>query len=167
MSPKISDLGQSILSFTIIVSGYTDAFSYKILNVVTFPAMAAGLLISYIEGGWKQFGINIFILLILYLFGMLGLMGMGDLKLLMAITALCGINRSLDILLAGLISTILYALLLNPSEVLFCLAGIFPLIRMILQTIPIKQKKNTITYGIPFGFFILIGYSIIRILEYA
>ena len=73
----------------------------RIPNGLVFPGMAAGFLLTW--SGFPDFGWKLLMILFLYFFGMLGLMGMGDLKLWMMEAAFVGAARStLSVLFASL-----------------------------------------------------------------
>ncbi|RMF59328.1 MAG: prepilin peptidase [Calditrichaeota bacterium] len=78
----------------VVLSSYTDLRYQKIRNVHTFPAMCAGLLLGGLERGWSGLGwagagLGLGLLLMGVLF-VLGVMKAGDVKLAMALGALCG-----------------------------------------------------------------------------
>lgn len=71
------------------IGAYTDCRWRRVPNYLTFPAMAAGLICSFCTG-WEIGVARVVLVLILFGFGALNLVGLGDLKLLMAIGALTG-----------------------------------------------------------------------------
>lgn len=83
--------------FTVLVTlvitmtaAVTDSRFGKIPNLLTFPAILLGLLYAFFRfGPWIGFE-RILLLALLFLLGTLSLVGMGDLKLMMAIGALNG-----------------------------------------------------------------------------
>jgi len=94
----ISPLGFWLTTIVLVVflaiCAYTDATKSKIYNKVTFPAMAAGLLLNTIFGGvegfkWSLLGWAVG-MAIQWIPFMLGLAKAGDVKLLAAVGALKG-----------------------------------------------------------------------------
>ena len=97
------------LIILLIVTGIAalcDVKEKKIPNWVTFPGMFIGLFLSgdFNEVLWKVIG-----LILIFFFGMLGLMGLGDIKLWMATCALTGFLQSCAIVIV--------------AEILFLVAG--------------------------------------------
>ena len=85
------------IQFTVIVSiavttvgAYTDYRWKRILNVITLPAMLFGVAYGFLVGGIGRGIERVVLMAIMYGIGALGLLGMGDLKLLMAIGTLNG-----------------------------------------------------------------------------
>ena len=81
--------------FTLAVVGASACFDAKyrrVPNYITFPAMVIGLLLAGFPFT-KESYIRLFALLIIFLLGQNRLMGMGDLKMIMAVAALRGIGR--------------------------------------------------------------------------
>lgn len=77
----------------LIISAITDTKKGKIYNKVTMPAIAIGIILSFIVS-LKTGLIAILSLIALFFLGMTKLFGMGDLKLLMALSSLLGIISS-------------------------------------------------------------------------
>lgn len=83
-----------ILFIALSISLYTDVKNRKILNVVTFPTMLAGLLWHSVTNGFDGFTFSILGIIagfaLLFIPYALGGMAAGDVKLLMAVGALQG-----------------------------------------------------------------------------
>lgn len=88
----------------LIISAILDTKTMRIPNWLTFGGMGLGLLITYIIS-WQTGLINTGVILLLFFLGMTGFVGLGDLKLLMAMVALQGWLPSLITL--GLASLLL------------------------------------------------------------
>lgn len=85
------DLTTIVVSVVVaVIATICDFQAGKIPNLLTFPAMAAGLVHAFACHGMGTGLERCFLLIILFLFGGLSLMGMGDLKLLMAFGTLNG-----------------------------------------------------------------------------
>ncbi len=83
------------LLFLVIVSAvYNDIRSFKIKNLVTYPAVVLGIFINtYLYGieGFKDTIIAVFIpIIVLFIFFALRMLGAGDIKLYCAIGAIMG-----------------------------------------------------------------------------
>lgn len=93
----------------LVISAITDMKTRKVPNVVTFPAMILGIVLTATMNGSDML-FRIVWLVFLFFFGTLGLMGMGDLKLLMALVALRGMGETSLTLLFGSLLLIAYCL---------------------------------------------------------
>ncbi len=87
------------------VSVYTDQKSGKVLNKITFPAMLCGIILACLDNGMKGLadslsGMAIGLALFIIPF-IMGLLGAGDVKLLMAVGALLGPNMTFQSFLFG------------------------------------------------------------------
>lgn len=150
----------SILGITLLISFITDIRNRRILNIVTFPAMAIGLLYYTITLGFQGFlysGAGLLIgfslLLIPYL---LGGMGAGDVKLLAAVGALTGTSFVLHsffytALIGGVIGLILlmkrsgiWNVFKSPTYTLYSLLNVKGI-----------SKNSGVTY--PYGVAITLG----------
>lgn len=70
-----------------VIAAVCDCKTRKIPNWLTFSAVSIGVIATFLQG-WRE-GLSLLVVLsILFFFGMLRLLGMGDLKLLMALAAL-------------------------------------------------------------------------------
>lgn len=103
-----------VLSVVLLVSAGTDLWRKTIYNLVTLPAMIAGLILGWYYGGLAGLGWSALALaacgLLLLLPFMLGGMGGGDVKLMAAVGALSGLNFALH--------TLLYACMLGGTAAL-------------------------------------------------
>lgn len=154
----------SILCVTLLVSFYTDIRNRKILNIVTFPAMLAGLLYYTITLGiegllFSGSGLLVgFCLLIIpYL---MGGMGAGDVKLMAAIGALTGVSFVFQsflytALIGGVIGLLLLIKRIGISRLIKQPRYIIPFFFSIKGVLPEKGGKSNIYF--PYGVAITLG----------
>lgn len=97
-------IANAILIVVLSLCLITDIRQRKIYNIITFPALAAGLILSSTLYGFeglldslKGIGLVLVVLIIPFI---MGGMGAGDVKLLMAVGALMGFTFAFEVLLA-------------------------------------------------------------------
>lgn len=99
-----------------VVSILTDLLFGKIYNWTTLPAVVLGLLLSFILLGWQGGALALLsVLLALLLYGglfWLGVMGAGDVKLLMALGAWGGVGFTFQVAVLGILCGGVYGLFL-------------------------------------------------------
>ena len=95
---------------TLILASIWDIRTHRIPNAVTIPAILIGLVLTAIFR-LDTMPLTVIALVLLFFFGALNLMGQGDIKLIMAITAICGLT-------AALISTGIAAILIVGIQIL-------------------------------------------------
>jgi prepilin peptidase CpaA len=98
-----------------IIASITDVAKFKVYNLLTFPCFAAGLVYACASVGWQGFWLSLFgaalgltILLIPYL---MGGVGAGDVKFVMAVGTWIGPTLLIPAILIGCVSTIIYFLI--------------------------------------------------------
>lgn len=138
-------ISTSITIIMLIIATVIDRKTRKIPNWLTFPCITAGIIISFLSS--VNCGITAIIsLIVLFILGMTGFVGIGDLKLIMAVTALQGP-------IAGFISLVIAACLLVYTHVI-----------KQKNTVNMKRliDKDLACEGIkvPFAQYILLGYAI-------
>lgn len=104
-----------ITAWLLLISSYTDLKRRKVYNSITFPAMAAGLILCAATSAIHLPG-RMISLAVWFFMGALHLMGMGDLKLLMAVCAIWGFRTSLFSLLFGCLFLAAYSTVMDPKE---------------------------------------------------
>jgi prepilin peptidase CpaA len=99
-----------------LIAGWTDLRSRRIPNWLTVPALAIGLVLNFVVGGWSGLKIGLFGaglgLLLLMPFVLLRSLGAGDWKLAGALGAFVGRELLIDLLLGSVFVAGLMALIL-------------------------------------------------------
>lgn len=99
----------------LLISSYTDLTRRKVYNKVTYPAIIAGLILCAVTS-IRHLPERMLSLAVWFFMGALQLMGMGDLKLLMAVCAIWGFRTSLYSLLSGCLLLAAYSTVMDPVE---------------------------------------------------
>lgn len=90
--------------FVAVIATVCDCRTGRIPNLLTFPAMLSGLVYAFVQYGIGTGIERCVLLIILFLIGALSLVGMGDLKLMMALGALNGLQcLAVTVLIAALL----------------------------------------------------------------
>lgn len=144
-------LTQSLTMITLICAAYSDVKSRRIPNNLTFPVMGIGLLLAgfpfraeaYIRiAGW----------LVLYMVGRARLMGMGDLKLCMAVLCMRGIHDTWVMFVSGLLIMTCYCFITDRENTIYAFKNVYNMIfyhgKLVIQS----TKKY------PFAVFLALGY---------
>ena len=108
-------IGISAALVTLILATILDIRHRRIPNIITLPAILFGLVLTSVFQ-MKAMPLIVIALVLLFFFGALHLMGQGDIKLIMALTTICGL---FDALISAGIAAILIVgiqVLLHPSE---------------------------------------------------
>lgn len=149
----------SILAALLIlgVSAYYDSNTMKIPNQVTFPAILAGLVYSLIFFHTGSFFSRLAAIAVLFFFGMLDLMGMGDLKLCMAVTAWAGWKHTLFMVLFASLFMLLYCAMEDRAKTW---KEIKATILKLVYRIPVNGRNGKCY---PFSVFLLLGFLVARI----
>ncbi len=91
----------------LLVSSVFDIKKKKIPNFITFPAIFLGLILTGIGMSANELLFRILGITVLFVLSTLRFLGMGDIKLIMAIIALRGIKTAFAVLACGLILSII------------------------------------------------------------
>lgn len=135
----------------LLIAVYTDVRYRKIPNIIVFPSMAIGLLLCGFPFRWESYYRLIWVFFFFFL-GSFRLMGMGDLKLCMAITILRGIEESSLMLFFGSISLLVYCFITERNNTLLMLKDTYYFFAYNTKIIKRSDKQY------PFAVFLSIGY---------
>lgn len=135
----------------LLISAITDYTSYRVYNIITFPSMLAGLLLCRFPFSASSC-IRLAWMVVFFLIGQLHLMGMGDLKLCMAVIALRGIEEAAWMLLSGAILLFLYCFITDRSNTVLMLKDTCNTLFYHTPVIKRTDKKY------PFAVFLALGY---------
>lgn len=149
------------LIFTYILLGLASYYDLKIRripNKLTFFCMILGLMFSkfpYTE----ESHIRVIGCIVLFLLGSFRLMGLGDIKLCMAVMCLRGIQETVWMMAGGIVLLFLYCIWKEPKGIKSSFEGIYQFFR---YRIPIQIRSQE-TY--PFAVFLGIAYTVLSICE--
>ena len=114
---NLTFLISSLLAAVIcLAAAIIDIKKTRIPNIITFPAIITGLIITAFERSASDLIISVTVIVALFFIGMLNIIGLGDIKLLMAVTALCGAKMCGYSFIIGIMLLCLYAVIFNPIE---------------------------------------------------
>ena len=160
MASGRTELAAHVLVALAAVAAVTDLFRGKIYNWLTLPGIVAGMAASAATGGLSALGQSaLAVLLGLALYGWLfglGVLGGGDVKLLMAFGAWGGVRYVADVALLGiLLGGVLSAghLVVRGRAVAFArklyrfLLSV--LVRELVLETPAVDRKLTLPFGVP------------------
>ena len=129
-----------LAAVTCLAAAKTDIQKRKIPNIISFPAIIAGLVITGIYG----------CIIIFFFIGMLNIIGLGDIKLLMALTAIGGYSMALYSFAIAIFSLFVYAMITDPISIYFYIEKLKQRLR--LRRFPVDKNKKY-----PFAPFLLLG----------
>lgn len=149
----------------IAIAAYTDCRWRLIKNILTFPAIALGLLLHFLGGGWTglTFGLlglaaGFGLMLIPFVFGQ---MGGGDVKLMAALGSLLGayaiMNVFLYTTLAGGFLAMGFAVYHRRGLHTFRRAWQITRSLLIFQSVPHTESEGEQAVSIPYGLAIAVG----------
>ena len=102
-----------VVGVVTLLAACTDLWKFRVYNLLTLPALMAGLLVSTALGGWAGLGASLlgagFGLGILVVFYALGGVGAGDVKLLTAVGAWLGPFWTVHVFIASALAAGVYA----------------------------------------------------------
>ena len=136
----------------LIISAITDIKTKKILNIITFPSMLLGILLMVIFKQYSFIGIRLIWMSVFFLLGTTGMVGLGDIKLLMAMTSLRGIEETSMALLLGAVFLAIYCFITETSMMKQIIRETFHYFTLKTEIVRISEKKY------PFAVFVFAGY---------
>src|SRR5579859_3369365 len=142
----------ALLIALVSIAAVTDLLERRIYNLVTMPALLAGLALQTAAGaGWSSLGGALLAGLPFFLLFALGKMAAGDVKLLMAIGALGGIQVAVGV--------VILSTLLGGGVALASLVVRRRLGDLLLLGRPIPGGSLTMPFGVPIAAatFIVVG----------
>lgn len=147
------DLVVLITGIVLIIATINDLINRKISNYITIPAFFVGIVLTLLYDP-KGIVLKIFFIALYFFIGMLGIIGLGDIKLLMAITCIYGVENTAYIFFGAVILLFLYCFITRPGET----------IKMIKNTINVfLYKTKVIVYSkekYPFAVFMLSSFLV-------
>lgn len=105
-----------IAAVTCLAAAAFDIKKGIIPNKLTFSMILVGLAINVCLFAWKELIISLMVIIALFFIGMLDIIGLGDIKLIMAVTAVGGAKMSGAAFLIGILALCFYAVFFNPYE---------------------------------------------------
>lgn len=145
---------QLLITMTIlIIAAINDYLYFKVPNYITFPSIIIGLVLSFYISPTTCL-LRIMCIVILFFAGMLNFIGMGDLKLIMAILALNGLYYTAVVVLIGALCLMIYCLVTDYKSMILSLKNTVRFFTLQTPIIPINDEKY------PFAFFMALGYPI-------
>ncbi len=152
-----------IISITLLIlATITDIKYKKIPNIITLMGMCVGVIYQIISSiilhSYNSLIINLISIIALFFIGMTGILGLGDIKLLIALTALNGIMPAVMTAGFGSLYVIVVSLITKTRE---ATEELKTGIQTLLFKLPIYQNGKSV----PFAPYMLAGYISTRILN--
>lgn len=149
-----------ILTICILsVSAVTDLFYRKVYNCFTFPAMLIGILLCGFPFSFESY-FRLFWMILFFFIGSFGIMGMGDLKLIMAVIALRGIEEATTMFIMGTFLLLGYCFITRKNETIQMLKDT----AFSISTHSPILKRTNLSY--PFATFLSAGYFLSLLIRY-
>ena len=104
-----------IMYVLLIISTYTDLKSQKVLNVLTLPTIVFGMVLPF----YNDIIARVIFLIILFLLSFLPAFGGGDIKLLMGVLSLRGVNFFINSFFLSLLYILIYIFIKEKKYALF------------------------------------------------
>ena len=105
-----------IAAVTCLAAAAFDIKKGIIPNKLTFTVIIVGLIMDICLFAWKELIISFIVIVALFFIGMLDIIGLGDIKLIMAVTAVGGAKMSGAAFLIGILALCVYGVFFNPYE---------------------------------------------------
>lgn len=147
---NIFDVSDLVLSLLLLAPAtYWDIKEKRVPNFIAFPGMVAGLgmlVLKCIYYGSLRIGIsNLVLFVLLFLFGMTGLLGLGDIKLLMALAL---VNDPITLLIGIALACILIVVIQvikKGNQILPKIWGGFGMI-LTKKLVPVAKNDDAIPF---------------------
>lgn len=143
----------------LIFSTITDLKYRKVYNFITFPSMLLGLILAGFPFAGESY-YRLLWMVVLLIIGTFRVMGMGDLKLCMAIVALRGAEEAAGMVLVGILLLLTFSFITNKAATLRMLKDTY--YTLFYKTGIIHRKR--IEY--PFAFFLALGYFLYMLIRW-
>ena len=144
----------------LLLSSIWDIRFRRIPNLCTIPAVFAGIVLT----GFRQLAELAIVLpccILLFVLGFLPVLGKGDLKLIMALTALCGPYTALATTGIAAVSVVVLQLIRHPGQVFCSICDVLcDLVHFQFSEIGADGKS------VPFAPYLLCGFLICQILHF-
>ncbi|MCR5479039.1 MAG: A24 family peptidase [Ruminococcus sp.] len=139
-----------VAAIVLIIAAIFDIKKQRIPNSLTFPAFFVGLILMCITENFQTILINIICVLAIFLFGATGILGLGDIKLLMALTVLYGWSSTLLSFALASVILLIFTSFVNPVETWIYITKFFRRIRR--EKVPFNKKATKYVFA-PFLLF--------------
>lgn len=147
----------------LILASVTDIKYKKIPNIITLSGICIGIIFNVVSAvilrTYGQMIINFIVMILLFFIGMTGILGLGDIKLLIALTALNGALPAIMTAGFGSLYVIIISLITGTKEAKGEL-------KMGIQTILLRLPVYKYGRSVPFAPYMLAGYISAMILNY-
>ena len=149
----MENLTLCLVIILLIAGAAMDLQYFRVPNILTFPAMAAGLFLCGLQhqGAVME---RLLWFVIFFMFGMTGIMGMGDLKLCMAVLSIRGLKETGVMMLGATVFMSIYCIFSNRKD---AEAGLKESVCAILHGV---RPSSVTGYEYPFAFFLAMGYGL-------
>lgn len=153
MKNVIDILTLAVATIAMAVAATTDYRTRKVPNALTFPCMAAGLAMT---AAWspKEAGIRALWALGVAFTSVFGMMGMGDVKLIMAVVALRGASEAIWCVFFGAAAMIAYCFATDRGNMTATLKDTFAFVTV---GTPLPRRSDV---AYPFATFMAVGYPL-------
>lgn len=150
MTGMVSIICTVLCGLTLVTAAVTDVSNRRIPNLLTLPAIVLGLFLNLFQ---PTFFHLLLAIAVLFLVGMLGVLGGGDLKLLMSVTAFMGVMPMLWSVGIASVSILLLELIRYPKQTVHAVkTGLGVLIG--------KGKPKEQGRRVPFAPYLLFGFTV-------
>lgn len=158
----------SVLLIVLVIAIITDVRTMKIPNWLTFPFIGVSIVYEIVTKD-QQWVANIVVVVFLFLMSLLDAVGIGDAKLLIGVTLLCGWNVSLTGLILGSVLFVIFFFIRKPRKVLSqikaVLKALFSGDLTFLKELDIKERKPfapALAMGIALAYLGIVAFPIWR-----